>query len=107
MSTHELWVECYQGELLGEALFGLLAERGQDPERCHQLEVLTLLERATKELAEPLFERQGTDRGDTAATVASASELADSLSGVGWDEFLDSFEPVISQFLAKYRKLVE
>ena len=57
MGREELWVESYQGEVLGEALFGLLAPREKDPEHRRQLEILTLLERATKELADPIFEQ--------------------------------------------------
>ncbi|HUC36942.1 MAG TPA: hypothetical protein VMR97_07455 [Acidimicrobiales bacterium] len=104
---HELWVESYQGEVLGEILFGLMAEREKDADHRRQLEILTLLERATKELAEPVFERHEFDRGDTAATVKTATELAKGLAGVTWEEFLTSFGPITAEFLAKYRKLVE
>jgi hypothetical protein len=107
MTRTELWVESYQGEVLGEALFGQMAERQQEPERRHQLEVLTLLERATKELAEPVFESNGFDRGDTAATLVTARELADALAGISWEDFLASIEPITVEFLAKYRQLVE
>jgi hypothetical protein len=107
MSAHELWVESYQGEVLGETLFGLMAEREDDLTRRRQLEVLTLLERATKELAEPVFNRRALDWGDTAATVASAIELADAVAAMTWQEFLSSFEPITTQFLTKYRQLVE
>ena len=106
MSAAELWVESYQGEVLGEALFGLLAEREDDPEHRRQLEVLTLLERTTKELAETVFAPRGLDRGDTATTLSTAAQLADGLADTSWNDFLGSFEPVISQFLAKYRQLV-
>jgi hypothetical protein len=107
MTRTELWVESYQGEVLGEALFARLAERQEQAERRHQLEVLTLLERATKELAEPVFEHNGFDRGDTAATLVTAGELADALAGISWGEFLASIGPVTTEFLAKYRQLVE
>lgn len=106
-SAEVLWVESYQGEVLGEALFALLAEREQDPGHRHDLEVLTLLERRTKELAEPVLARRGLDGGDTDASRSTAAELADGLVGTSWEDFLGSFEPVISQFLAKYRQLVE
>ena len=53
MRADDLWVEAYQGEVLGETLFTLLSERQGDPTRRHQLEVLATLERATKQLAEP------------------------------------------------------
>jgi hypothetical protein len=107
MRASELWIESYQGEVLGEVFFGLLAEREEDPERRHQLEVLMLLERSTKELAEPVFERRELDRGDTVATSKTAAEMADAVADIPWEEFLGSFEPVTSQFLAKYRELVE
>jgi hypothetical protein len=107
MSASELWVESYQGEVLGEALFGTLAERQDDAVRRHQLQILTLLERATKELADPVFERRQLDRGDTAATLVTAAELAEALAGISWEEFLASFEGITTEFLAKYRQLVD
>jgi ethanolamine utilization microcompartment shell protein EutL len=66
-----------------------------------------MLEKATKELAEPVFERRQLDRGDTAGTLKTAGELAEALAGVSWEEFLASIEGVTIQFLAKYRELVE
>ncbi len=107
MSAADLWVECYQGEVLGETLYGWLAARQEDPERRRQLEVLTRLERTTRELAEPVFERRGLDRGDTSATVAAALELADAVAGITWDEFLAAIPPIADEFLDKYRRLVE
>jgi hypothetical protein len=107
MRTHELWMESYQGEVLGETLFGLLAQRETDASRRMQLGVLTLLERSTRALAEPLFERGGFERGDTAATVEAATNLADTVATMSWEEFLGSFEPVTKQFSAKYLELVE
>src|SRR5580704_962930 len=107
MSNYDLWVESYQGEVLGEALFGSLAEREAYPEHSHQLEVLTLLERATKELAEPLFERRSLDHGDTAGTLESAAELVGAMGGITWEAFLGSLVPVTEHFLAKYHEMVE
>ena len=107
MSASELWVESYQGEVLGETLFGSLAGRQEDPGRRRQLEVLTLLERTTRELAEPVFDRRGLDRGDTPATVAAANELADAVAGITWEEFLASILPVTDEFLVKYHQLVD
>jgi hypothetical protein len=40
------------------------------------------------------------------ASQDSAAQFAEALAGTSWEEFLGSFEPVISQFLAKYRQLV-
>jgi hypothetical protein len=107
MRASELWVESYQGEVLGEALFSSMADHEEDAEHRNQLEALVLLERSTKQLAEPVFERRALDRGDTAATVKSATELAEAMAGISWEEFLASIEPVTEQFLLKYRELVE
>ena len=93
--------------MLGEALFGAMAKREDDPDRRHQLEVLTLLERTTKELAEPVFEQLAISRGDTDATLAVAAEFADALSGASWEEFLAGLGPITTEFLAKYHQLVE
>jgi hypothetical protein len=107
MGAEELWVESYQGEVLGEALFGSLAQSEQDPERRAQLEVLTVLENATKLLAEPVFDNRGLDRGDTAGTIAQAADLAAALAEVSWEDFLRSFEAITTEFLAKYVQLVD
>jgi hypothetical protein len=107
MRAEELWVESYQGEVLGEALFGALAERQDDPVRRGQLEVLTLLEKWTKRLAEPVFDKRELDRGDTAATLAQAADLANALAGISWEEFLGSFAAITAQFMGIYRQLVD
>jgi hypothetical protein len=107
MSAEELWVESYQGEVLGEALFAAMAEREADPDRRHQLEVLTRLERTTKDLAEPVFHARGLDRGDTAASLATAAALGDALADTSWEEFLAGLGPVTTEFLAKYHQLVD
>ncbi len=107
MGADELWIESYQGEVLGEALFGSLAEREEDPGRRRQLEVLTLLERSTKELAEPVLGRRALERGDTEASRSAAVALADAVVGMTWDDFLASFQLITDEFLVKYRRLVE
>lgn len=106
MRGGELWVEAYQGEVIGETLFGRLAEREDDAGKRGKLERLTLLERATKELAEPVIERRGLDP-DVAEAQTSGAEMADSVATMKWADFLGSFEPVTSRFLALYRQLVE
>ena len=55
----ELWVKAYQGEVLGEALFGGIAEQLDDPEHAAKMRVLATLERRTKEATAPALERAG------------------------------------------------
>jgi hypothetical protein len=107
MNAPTLWMESYQGEVLGETVFGWLADREENPERRDQLQTLTRLERSTKELAEPVFVRSGIERGDTEATVAAALEMAAAIGDMPWEEFMAGIVPLTVEFLAKYRQLVE
>jgi hypothetical protein len=106
MRADELWIESYQGEVLGEALFGLLAERQEDPTRRHQLEVLVLLEHSTKVLAEPVLDGRRLDRSDSAESLSAARAFADALGSVSWQDFAASILPVTEEFLGKYREMV-
>lgn len=106
MRAAELWAESYQGEVLGETIFALLAEQQDDPEHRRHLELLAVLERSTKELADPVFDRNGFDRGDTAASVAAATEAATGAAQLSWTDLLASIEPIAEGFLVKYRELV-
>lgn len=106
MRVEELWRESYQGEVLGETVFGLLAQRCEDPDQRKQLEVLTLLERATKEIAEPVLERNGYDRGDVDNLVAAITANIDSSAAAPWDEMVRSTITIADGYLVKYRELV-
>ncbi len=55
----ELWVKAYQGEVLGELLFGGIADQLDDPDQAAKMRVLATLERRTKEAAAPALERAG------------------------------------------------
>lgn len=107
MDRAALWVEAYQGEVLGEALFGGLAEREADPGRRAQLQALAVLERSTRVLAEPVLARAGLDRGSTAATLEQVRTMLDGVAAMTWEAFLESIEPVAGRFLETYRQLVE
>jgi len=106
MEAETLWLESYEGEVLGEALFSRLAEREDDPERRRQLQVLTVLERSTKELATPVLARRGLTC-DVESVRAAAFEMAHAVVALPWAQFLGSFQPVISEYLARYRRLVD
>jgi hypothetical protein len=102
-----LWRESYQGEVLGETLFGTLAAHEQDEERRHQLEVLTVLETATKDIAEPLFDRPGMDRGDLEMTVSAAKQFAEGAMASKWEDFAGAVLAATGTFLEKYHALVD
>ena len=107
MGAEELWVESYQGEVLGEAFFGWMADHEVEPEHRHQLEVLAELESATKRLAEPIFDRRGFERGDSDATAASGRQFAAASAEAPWEDVMAGILPITDVFLAKYHELVE
>jgi hypothetical protein len=107
MDAADLWMDAYQGEVLGEALFGWLAEREEDPVHRHQLTVLTRLEQSTRALAEPVFDRRGYDRGDAAVSAAAGVELAQGVVAIPWEEFMAGIVPVAVDFLVKYHRMAE
>jgi hypothetical protein len=107
MRVEELWRESYQGEVLGETVFGLLAQRAEDADQRRQLETLALLERSTKELAEPVMERNGYDRGDTDTLVASITANIERTASAPWEDMVRSTIPIADTYLVKYRELVE
>lgn len=107
IDTNALWIESYQGEILGEVLFGTLAESEGDPGRRQELETVTLLERATKELAEPLLERLGIDPGDPETTISAARQFAVGAKASTWDAFAGAVLAATGTFLEKYHALVD
>jgi hypothetical protein len=102
-----LWAEAYQGEVLGETFFQLLAERQTDPDRRRDLEVLAELERSTKLLAEPVFARNGYGRGDTEGSVQAATAGVDGAVIAPWEDTLRTIAAIADTFLPKYRQLVD
>jgi hypothetical protein len=107
MRVEELWRESYQGEVLGEAVFRLLAERTEDADRRHQLETLALLERSTKDLAEPVMERHGYARGDVNSLVASITANIERTAAAPWEDMVRGTIPIADTYIMKYRELVE
>jgi hypothetical protein len=100
----ELWVRAYQGEVLGEALFGTIADTLDDPERARKMRVLSTLERRTKEAIAPALERAGVSTDPDPEMFT----LADALSqGVAWDDFLSATQTITEQYIPLYQRIGE
>ncbi len=97
----DLWVKSYQGEVLGEAYFGHMAEHTEDPVHKAKLEVLTTLERCTKELLAPSMERLGI------STVPDPAILDNVAKGTNFDYpgMIKGLPGVTGQYLAYYARL--
>jgi hypothetical protein len=101
----ELWVRAYQGEVLGEALFGLLAGRFEEPEQAAKMRVLSMLERKTKEAIAPSLERAGlsTEPDPEMATLAQSLAALE----MGWTDFLSATEAITVQYIPLYQRIGE
>jgi hypothetical protein len=105
--VEELWIKSYQGEVLGEILFGRMAEQTDDPDHARKLRVLSKLERKTKEAMVPSLERAGIPTEPDPDTVQAAEAMADGMGAVSWLELVGSLEPVTTQYAAMYARIGE
>jgi hypothetical protein len=101
-----LWVKAYQGEVLGEALFGRMADRMDDADHAAKMRVLEKLERRTKEAIVPALERAGLSTEPDPESIKTAEALAEAAS-TPWKDLLATFEPITSQFCLMYRRIGE
>ncbi len=101
-----LWVKAYQGEVLGEALFGRMADQIGDEDHAAKMRVLATLERRTKEAIVPALERAGLATGPDAESLRTAEALAGA-ANTPWKDLMATFEPITSQFCAMYRRIGE
>ena len=102
--VNHLLRKAYEGEALGEAFFGCLADQASDDEQRTKLDALRRLEASTKELLRPVLERHGvsTDDEECRRTGASLAEVA---AGMPWRELLATFEPATQDYVAVYMQL--
>lgn len=105
-SLNELWVKAYQGEVLGEALFGRMADQITDEDHATKMRVLSTLERRTKEAIAPALERAGLSTEPDPDSLSTAEALAGAAT-TPWSDLLATFEPITSQFCAMYRRIGE
>jgi len=101
-----LWVKAYQGEVLGEALFGRMADQMDDADHVAKMRVLAELERRTKEAIAPALERAGLSTAPEDESLQTAEALAGA-AGTPWKDLMATFEPITSQFCAMYRRIGE
>lgn len=100
-----VWQEAFEGEALGEALFGRLAELAPDDERRAKLEVLQRLEGATRELLRPVLERLGVPTDGEAEAAANGATFGEAAAAQPWEQLLASFEPNTAKYAAMYERL--
>jgi hypothetical protein len=103
----KLWEQAYQGEVLGEALFGAIADRLDDPEHAGKMRVLATLELRTKEAVAPALERAGISTAPDAEMLGVAEALAADSEKSTWTDIMAATVSVTSQFIPLYRRIGE
>jgi hypothetical protein len=103
----DLWVKAYQGEVLGELLFGGIAAQLTDPDQAAKMRVLATLERRTKEAAAPALERAGLSTDPDPETEATATALLPGALALTWDDLMATIGPITAQYIPLYQRIGE
>jgi hypothetical protein len=105
--VEELWARAYQGEILGELLFGGIADGLEDSDQVAAMRTLATLERRTKEAVAPALERAGVPTDTDPDTEALAAALLAGALALSWSELMATFGPITAQFIPLYRRIGE
>jgi hypothetical protein len=106
----KLWVQAYQGEVLGEILFDRLAsilDDREEPEHAAAMRVLATLERRTKEECAPALTRAGIPTAPDQEQVDLADALAEGSSETSWEDLMSATVAITGQFVPLYRRIGE
>jgi hypothetical protein len=103
----ELWIKAYQGEILGELLFGGIADGLEDPDQAAAMRTLATLERRTKEAVAPALQRAGISTDADPETEALAAALLPGALALSWGELMATVGPITAQYIPLYRRIGE
>jgi cytochrome P450 len=99
--------DAYQGEVLGEAFFALLAEREREAEPAAKWRLLERLERHVKGRLRVELEQRAIDATEDRAKVAEARAGAAALGTLPWRQRMAAFETAVGGFVASFETAAE
>ena len=102
-----MWVKAYQGEVLGELLFGGIAEQLADPDQAAKMRVLATLERRTKEATAPALERAGIPTDPDPEMQVMATVLIPGALAMTWSDLMATIGPITEQYIPLYQRIGE
>ncbi len=105
-----LWVQAYQGEVLGEILFGRLAvilDDRSETDHAGSMRVLETLERRTKEAVAPALSRAGIPTAPDQEQLDLAAALAEGSADVAWEDLMTATVAITGQFIPLYQRIGE
>jgi hypothetical protein len=106
-SLAELWTRAYQGEVLGELLFGGIAEQIGDPDQADVMRVVATLERRTKEATAPALERAGIPTEPDPEMEVLATALIPGALAMSWNDLMGTIGPITQQYIPLYQRIGE
>jgi hypothetical protein len=103
----DLWTKAYQGEVLGELLFGGIAEQTGDPDQAAVMRVVATLERRTKEATAPALERAGVSTEPDPEMEVLATALIPGALAMSWSDLMGTIGPITQQYIPLYQRIGE
>lgn len=96
--------ECFQGEVLGEALGAALAASASDPDHRRKWRAFERLERETKERIRRALEARGETVREDPHQRTAAAKWAARYGAMPWDEAMAALRPVIEKYVRSFEK---
>jgi hypothetical protein len=103
----DLWTKAYQGEVLGELLFGGIAEQIGDPGQAAAMRVVATLERRTKEATAPALARAGVSTEPDPEMEVLATALIPGALAMSWSDLMGTIGPITEQYIPLYQRIGE
>lgn len=96
--------ECFQGEVLGEALGAVLADKAQDPTQQQKWRCLEQLERETKERIRAVLQALGENMEEDPAKREEGRVWGESLATLSWAEAMAKLKPALEKYIRYFEK---
>jgi len=96
--------ECFQGEVLGEALGAALAESAQDPDHSQKWRFLEQLERETKGRIRAALAALGEQTEEDPAKKIEGKTWATKIAAQSWSETMTKLKPALEKYVRYFEK---
>ena len=96
--------ECFQGEVMGEALGVALAEAAQDPVHRQKWRFVEQLERETKGRIRAALEALGESVEDDPEKCAEGKSWGERFAKLPWSEAMDKLKPLLEKYVRYFEE---
>ena len=96
--------ECFQGEVMGEALGVALAEAAQDPVHSQKWRFVEQLERETKGRIRAALEALGESVEDDPEKWAEGKSWGERFAKLPWSEAMDKLKPLLEKYVRYFEE---